>query len=35
MKLQQVNHFCYYFHGPVNIGYVRKLKQGMLIGYRN
>ncbi|HEX7063769.1 MAG TPA: MBL fold metallo-hydrolase, partial [Bacillales bacterium] len=31
MDLQKISGNCYYFHGAVNIGYVRKGDKGLLI----
>ncbi|WP_407271021.1 MBL fold metallo-hydrolase [Radiobacillus sp. PE A8.2] len=31
MEFQQLNKTCFYFHGPVNIGYVHLGEEGMLI----
>ncbi|MFC0524744.1 MBL fold metallo-hydrolase [Pontibacillus salicampi] len=31
MELKQINDYCYYFKGAVNIGYVRKGDSGMLV----
>ncbi|KGP74332.1 MBL fold metallo-hydrolase [Pontibacillus yanchengensis] len=31
MQFKQINDFCYYFHGAVNIGYVHKGDSGMII----
>ncbi|MDL4842949.1 MBL fold metallo-hydrolase [Aquibacillus rhizosphaerae] len=31
MELRRINQTCFYFHGPVNIGYVHLNSQGMLI----
>lgn len=31
MELIQLNHYCYYFHGPVNVGYINQGSSGVLI----
>ncbi len=31
MEMVQLNHNCYYFHGPVNVGYVNQGDTGILI----
>lgn len=31
MKCQQINETCFYFHSPVNVGYIKKGDSGLLI----